>query len=126
MALGYDVYEDKREFEQKGLTGNVRRYTTTKMYFPCFILCSSNEKPVPLHSIETLRRMFPTSKIYDEVVANSLIHIYFNQGEKTAKLGCIQPNQVKTFLRLFDGCDIDCFLNKDKQLTGMYMYVLSN
>lgn len=126
MSLGYEVYEDERDFEQKGLTGNVRRYSTTKMIFPCFILCSEENNPVPLHSIETLRRMFSTSKIYDESIANSLIHIYFNQGNQTAKLGSIQPSQVKTFLRLFDGCNIDCYLNKDEQLTGMYMYVLSN
>lgn len=126
MALGYEVYEDKRDFEQKGLTGDVRRYTTTKMVFPCFILCHTEEKPVPLHSVETLKRMFPTSKVYDETIANSLIHIYFNQGETLVKLGCIQPNQVKTFLRLFENCEVDCFMEQDKKLEGMYMYVLSN
>jgi hypothetical protein len=126
MALGFDTYEDNREFEKKGLTGDVRRYTTAKMEFPCFILCSSEEHPIQMHSIDALRRMFPTSKVYDETIANSLIHIYFNQGDRTAKLGCIQPGQVKTFLRLFDGCDLDCFLNSEKQLTGMYMYILSN
>lgn len=126
MALGYEVYEDERDFEQKGLTGDVRRYTTTKMSFPCFIICSTEDKPVQLHSMETLKRMFPTSKLYDETIANSLIHIYFNQGSQTVKMGSIQPNQVKTFLRLFDGYEVDCYLERDKQLEGMYMYVLSN
>lgn len=125
MALGYEVYEDKREFEQKGLTGDVRRYTTTKMSFPCFILCSSDCNTVPSHSIEVLHKMFPTSKIYDETLTDSMIYIYFNHEDTTVKMGAIQPGQVKTFLRLFEGCDIDCYLNADKKLEGMYMYVLA-
>ena len=126
MVLGYEVYEDERDFEQKGLTGNVSRYTLTKMSYPCYILCSSDEKPIQLHSIEVLKKMLPTSEIYDESIANSLISIYFNQGGRTAKVGCIQPSQVKTFLKLFEDCDVDCFLDKDTQLKGMYMYVLSD
>lgn len=125
MALGYDVYEDDRSFEQKGLTGQVRRYTTTNMNFPCFIICNSDEKPVKAHSINTLKKMFPSLKTYDESVANSLIHIYFNQADKTAKLGVIFPSQVKTFLRLFEYCDVDGYMNSDTKLDGMYRYVLA-
>lgn len=125
MALGYETYEDDRDFKQEGLTGNVRRYTTTKMDFPCYILCSSDENPIKLHSIETLKQMFPNMKVYDETIANSLIQIYFNKDDKTVKLGAIQPSQVKTFLKLFDGCDIDGFLDKDTKLENMYLYVLA-
>lgn len=125
MSLGYETYEDDRKFEQKGLTGDVRRYTTTKMEFPCYVVCNTEEKPVKLHSIETLRKMFPNAKSYDESIANSLIHIYFNQGNQTAKLGVIQPNQVKTFLKLFENCEVDGYLNADKKLEGMYLYILA-
>lgn len=125
MSLGYEVYEDKRDFNQKGLTGNVRRYTTAKMEFPCYILCASPEKPIKKHSIDTLRMMFPNNKIYDESVADSLIHIYFNQGTQTAKLGSIQSNQVKTFLKLFEDCDIDGYLSQEQKLEGMYLFVLA-
>ena len=126
MALGYAVYDDKnRSFEQKGLTGEVRRYTTTNMEFPCLIICSTPDKPVRMHSLEALKIMFPKSQMYDEEVANSMIHIYFNQGEKTAKLGLIQPNQVKTFLRLFADNNVDGYLSQEKKLEGMYLYILS-
>lgn len=127
MALGYDVYDNKeRSFDQTGLTGEVRRYVTASMEYPCLIICSTPEKPVRRHRLETLRMMFPKSQLYDDEVANSMIHVYFNQGDKTARLGIIQPNQVKTFLRLFSDNDIDCFLTPDKKLEGMYIYTLSD
>lgn len=126
MALGYDVYDDsKRSFDQNGLTGEVKRYTTASMAFPCLIICSTPEKPVKLHNLETLRMMLPKSKLYDEDMAKSMINIYFNQGDKTAKLGVIQPKQVKTFLKLFKDNDVDGYLSSDKKLEGMYLYVLS-
>lgn len=127
MALGYTPYDDsKRSFEQEGLTGEVRRYTTTSMEFPCLIICSTAQKPVRRNNLEALRLMFPKSRMYNEDLANSMIHIYFNQGDKTAKLGLIQPSQVKTFLRLFADNDVDGYLTADKKLEGMYLYILSD
>jgi hypothetical protein len=125
LSLGYDVYNDDRDFEQKGLTGSVRRYTTSSMQFPCYILINSEEKPIKSYSIETLRQMFPISKVYDESLANSLIHIYFNQGDKTVRIGAIQGSQVKTFLKLFENNDIDGYISENQKLEGMYLYVLS-
>ena len=69
--------------------------------------------------------MFPNTKVYDESIANSLIHIYYNQGSQTAKLGVIQPNQVKTFLKLFENCEVDGYLSSEEKLDGMYLYVLA-
>lgn len=126
MSLGYDVYSGEgRSFEQSGLTGEVRRYVTSSMEYPCLIICSTAEKPVRRHSLETLRMMFPKSELYDEEVAKSMIHVYFNQGDKTARLGIIQPNQVKTFMRLFADNEVDGFLSPDEKLDGMYIYILS-
>lgn len=126
MGLGYDVYEDDRDFEQEGLTGNVRRYTTESMKFPCFVVCSTEEKPVKMPSILTLKRMLPTNNAYDETVSNNMIHIYFNQGDRTVVLGAIQPNQVKTFLRLFADNEVEGYLSDKERLEGMYLYVLAN
>lgn len=125
MSLGYETYEDNRDFEQAGLTGEVRRYTTTKMEYPCYILCSTERNPIKLHSVATLKKMFPSLKVYDESVADSLIHVYFNQGSQTAKLGMIMPNQVKTFLKLFEGYCIEGYIDKDTPLKDMYLYVLA-
>ena len=35
----------------------------------------------------------------------------------------LKENQ--TFLKLFEGCDVDGFLDKDTKLTDMYLYVLA-
>ena len=69
--------------------------------------------------------MFPKSKMYDSEMAGQMIHIYFNQENKTAKLGLIQPTQVKTFLRLFADNEVDGYLTKDQKLEGMYLYILA-
>lgn len=126
MSLGYEAYKDDRSFEQKGLTGEVRRYTTTNMEFPCLIICSTEEKPIRRHSLETLHMMFPKAQLYNEELAKSMIHIYFSQGDKVAKLGLIQPNQVKSFLRLFADNEVDGYLSQDNKLEGMYLYVLAD
>ena len=117
MSLGFDVYNDERVFDNKP----VRKYATASIEYPCFILCASEQFPVPKHSIEALRRMQPT-KVGE---CEGIIYLYFSQNDMTARLGVMRASQVKSFLTLFEKCDIDCFLDKDNQLEGMYMYALS-
>ena len=124
--LGYDVYEDDRSFEQDGLTGNVKKYAIDKMSFPCFILMADQEHPVPMYKIKVLKQMSGSIKIYDEDEANMAIDIYFNQNNQTISICKIFPKQVKSFLKLFEGTLIDGYLNKETQLTGNYLYVLSD
>ena len=78
MSLGYETFEDNRSFEQKGLTGDVQRFTTTKMEYPCYILNSTEDNPIKMFKMQTLTRMYASSKIYDEALSNNLIHIYFS------------------------------------------------
>lgn len=117
MSLGFDVYNDERVFDNKP----VRKYATASIEYPCFILCASEEYPVPKHSIEALRRMQPTKVGEGE----GIVHLYFSQNDMTARLGVIRASQVKSFLTLFARCDIDCFLDAGTKLEGMYMYTLS-
>lgn len=126
MALGYEVYEDNRNFEQDGLTGDVKRYVTEKMEFPCYIIVATPDNIVENYKISVLTRMFANIKTYNEDDANSSISLYFNQGDKTVKLGKIFPKQVKSFLKLFEGNIVDGFYDKDTKLTDDYLYVLSN
>ena len=124
--LGYDTFEDDRTFIQDGITGEVRRYTTANMQFPCFVILNNDAKPVKSHSIDTLQRMFPVSKVYTGDDMSEIINIYFNQDDKTVRLGSINQTQVKTFLRLFENNDIDGYIDENTKLNGMYLYVLSN
>ena len=127
MSLGYDVYDSSnRSFEQEGLTGEVRRYTTEKMNFPCYIVLASEEKPVEQYKISVLKKMAITTQVYDEDIAKSMIYIYFNYGNRTVKLASIQAKQVKAFLKLFEANDIDGYFDKDTLLKGDHLYVLAD
>lgn len=125
MSLGYDLYEDNRDFQQKGLTGEVKRYTTAKMEFPCYVVCSTETNQVEMYKIQVLKQMFATSKIYNESEANSMIHLYFSQGNQVAKLGIIQPKQVKSFLKLFESNQVDGYFEDGILLQGEHLYVLA-
>lgn len=125
MELGYNTFEDKRDFVQDGLTGNVKRYSTDKMSFPCYILVHTDEKPIKLTSIQILKQMSLSIKQYDEEQAFQAISIYYNNGDQTVSVGKIFPQQVKSFLKLFETCQVDGYLDKDTKLEDFYLYVLA-
>lgn len=125
MSLGYDVYEDNRDFEQKGITGNVSRYTTTNMEYPCLIVCATEEKPVEMYKIEVLRKMFASVAVFDEEQSKLKITIYYSQDERLVRLGVIQPKQVKSILKLFESNVVEGFYDSDTLLRDDYLYVLS-
>lgn len=125
MSLGFDVYEDNRSFEKEGITGSVKRYTTTKMDFPCYVIVSSEANQVEEFKISVLQKMFETVKVYDEEEAKRAIFLYFSDGMRTVKLGRIKPSQVKSFLKLFEKNNVDGYYSRDKELVGDYRYVLA-
>ena len=126
MALGYETYDDNRNFEQEGLTGNVRRYVTESMTFPCFILVAEEDKQVEIVKIKVLKQMAEVVETYNEEEANSLISVYFSSGAKTAYLGKIQPRQVKSFISLFSTNTVVAYYDKETLLEGDMRYVLAN
>ena len=126
MALGYETYEDTRDFEQEGLTGEVARYSTEHMTFPCFIICSTEDNIVEEYKTKTVKSMFvsPSDK-FDEETFNSVINIYFHIQGQTIRYGKILPKQVKSFLKLFEGNIVEGYYDKDTKLTDDYLYVLA-
>ena len=125
MSLGFDTYEDNRSFEQKGLTGEVKRYSTGKLEYPNIIIVATEEKPVEMYKFKVLHEMFGALKSYNEDEANLKIHMYFKQGSQLAKVGIIQPKQVKSVMKLFDSNLVEGFFDADTELIGDYIYVLS-
>ncbi len=120
MALGYEVYEDTRDFTHEGLTGEVSRYVTDSMQFPCFIIVATEEHPVERYKIDVLRNMLGCIGEKSDEVA-----LYFKQGDQMAQIGRIFSGQVNSFLRLFDGNELKAFYSRGKELEGSYMYVLA-
>lgn len=126
MSDIYEVYEDKRSFEQEGLTGTVKRYITEKMEFPCFILASDEAHRVESYKIVTLKTMCSLSNKLDKNNTETGINLYYSEGDKTVRFGRIMSKQVKPFLKLFEGNQVLCFLNKDTELVDQYMYILAD
>lgn len=123
MSLGYATYEDDRSFEKSGLTGNVKRYTSESMEYPCYIITLSNS--IPRYKIDVLKRMFSMTSSFKEDLVSLSISIYFDNEGKLIKFGKIYPAQVKSFLKLFETEEIIGYYSKDKVLEGEYLYVLA-
>lgn len=121
MALGYDTFEDEREFESQKVT----RYATTNMSFPCYVIHMTPERPIKRYTLEMLQRMFQSSVSTAEAGQDLSIHIYIVKDSTTAKVGQIQPEQVKSFLRLFEDNEIEGFYTEDTLLIGDLLYALA-
>lgn len=122
MAIGYDVDEVERDYEQKGITGTVTRGAIEKCSFPCIILYSTDKDSLPKYKLSVLSSMIKTSQ---NITINNPIYLYLTNGEKVIKLGIAADNQIKGIYDLFDGNRMDVYLNKDKLLDDKYKYVLA-
>lgn len=122
MAIGYDVDEVERDYEQKGITGTVTRGAIEKCSFPCIILYSTDKDSLPKYKLSVLSSMIKTSQ---NITINNPIYLYLTNGEKVIKLGIVADNQIKGIYDLFDGNRMDVYLNKDKLLNDKYKYVLA-
>lgn len=121
MELGYEVNEEKRDFNQRGITGTVTRYATGSLEYPCYIV----KPPFAKYKIRVLQTMFQKSETYNEAEANLAIHLYFEDGNgKLAGLGSIFPRQVNSFLKLFSDNEVVGFYSDGTELSGDYLYVL--
>ena len=129
MSLGYEIQEDNRDFEQKGLTGQVSRFSSQDMIYPCYIIRSTDENPVPEYKAEALKGMLNTIKSNSEgqfdinAIQNIMIYMDF-QGSRFG-LGNIVASQVKSFLSSFEGNDIIGYFDENTELSGQNLYVLA-
>lgn len=118
-----DSYVDKREFEVQGVSGQVSRYVTEDVSYPYFLLETTKENPVQVSKLQVLANFFATSKVTESTLEP--VSIYYKDGEKVLKLGKLSAKQVKPFLRLFTDNNIVGMYDKNTELKGDYLYVLS-
>lgn len=118
--IGYEVEQEKRTFEQEGITGTVSRYSTCNLSYPCFIV----KPPFEKYKISVLRAMFQRSGDYNEDENDLSVSLYFEQGGQLAGMGKIFPRQVNSFLKLFEKNEVIGFYTDGTELTGDYLYVL--
>jgi hypothetical protein len=124
--VGYEIEEKERDYEQKGITGEVSRGAVELCKFPCIILYSTDEQQLPKYKLSVLSAMMKSNEVSKDLTEKNNIHLYLTNGVKTARLGGVSGRQIKSILSLFEGCRMDAYLNKDKKLEGQYIYVLSD
>lgn len=122
MAIGYDVEETERSYEQKGITGTVTRGAIEKCNFPCIILYSTTEEALPRYKLNVLSAMIKTG---ENIVIDKPIYLYLTNGAKVIKLGMVSDRQIKGIYDLFEGNKMDVYLNKDRMLNEEYRYILA-
>lgn len=123
MALGYETYNDERDFEQVGLTGEVSKYAIADMKYPCFIITSK----IPQYKAQVINTMTHSVNVekFDEEILNSRVHIYIIFEDKTYCLGQIFSKQVKSFISLCKDENVYGYLDGKTKLEGMYLYALA-
>lgn len=121
MSLGYEVTEDKRSFESKA----VSRHTSAIFEYPCLVIKNTVEAPIRKYMIDVHRKMQSRPTNFDESSLGLLIHLYIIQDSKLLKLDTLHPNQVKSFLQLFDGVKMTGWYDEDTELTGDMLYALA-
>lgn len=123
MSLGFDVFESDNDYEKEGLTGQVSRYSAVEMNYPCYIVSMQD---IQMCKLLALKGLVATPELLARQEIDTAINIYFQQGEQIAYFGKILPTQVKAFINVFEQDNIKGFISKDKEISGMYLYVLAN
>lgn len=123
MSLGFDVFESDNDYEKEGLTGQVSRYSSVEMNYPCYIVSMQD---IQMCKLLALKGLVATPELLARQEIDTAINIYFQQGEQIAYFGKILPTQVKAFINVFEQDNIKGFISKDKEISGMYLYVLAN
>lgn len=118
-----DTFVDKREFVVEGISGNVSKYLKEKVSYPFFLLENTADAPVQLNKLKVLANLFGTGVVSDSKTPP--VSVYYKDGERVVKLGKLSSRQVKSFLRLFTDNKVVGMYDKDTELTGDYLYVLS-
>ena len=124
MALGFETYEDDRDFKQAGITGEVTKYPTSKIQYPCYMITSA----MPKYKAEVLQTMVKSINVenYDADFLATRVYIYIALQNKIYKIGQIYAKQVKSFISLCEGEQLIGYLDADTKLDGMYLYTLAN
>ena len=129
MGLGYDVSEDKRDFQREGISGEVQRHSQEALSYPCLMLVKTEGTSFQKYKLEALQMLFKSSKQMDlsedNTAVNTTIAIYIDVDGKKMRLGAISPTQVKAFLRLFQSNKVVGMYDANKKLEGDMLYVLS-
>lgn len=123
--LGYEVSEENRDFDVDGLTGDVRRYITEGISYPCFIIELNENSSISKAQVSVLRKMTEASDSYDISSEIKPIQVYISEGEKLISFTKVLPLQVRALLSLTSNAKVLGYIDKDTILEGDMLYVLA-
>lgn len=122
MSEEFDFYEGNEEGKEevrdvKGLTDTVSKYVYNNMEFPC--ICLKEDIKLPKHKWVII------SKLVKQGSSDKNISIYMLRGGEMFKAGSLSGLQVKAFIDIIGLDNLFGYFNKDKELIGDRLYVLS-
>ena len=120
MSNEFDFYGDGEETvvkDIKGLTDTVSKFVYSSMDFPC--ICLKEDIKLPKH------KWLIMSKLVKQGAEGKNISVYIRRGGDIFKAGSLAGEQVKAFIEIIGLDNLFGFYNKDKELVGDRLYVLS-
>lgn len=122
MSDEFDFYEDGGNEEEvvrdiKGLTDTVSKFVYSSMTFPC--ICLKEDIKLPKH------KWLIISKLVKQGSEDKNISVYMIRGGELFKAGSLSGLQIKAFIDIIGIENLFGYYNKDKELKGDRLYVLS-
>lgn len=127
MSLGYDVDDKERDFDKKGITDKVSRFSTSQMEFPNIVIYNTQEHPLKAHKVRVLKSMMTIS---EQALMNlppasaSDVTLYVTDGSQVIRIGKVRASQVMPVLRLFDEEKLLGYMDAETLLEGIFLYTL--
>lgn len=121
MALGYEVFEDERDFQQEGITGHVSRFTKGDLQYPCLIITETEAKRLNLSTLEIAKNMFTIKdSTYDESFKDRLIYIYIRLLDNhLVSFNSVDSTKIGAFMDLFEGFDLSGWIYSNNELVHL-------
>lgn len=116
----YGVEQDDTEEvkDLKGVTDTVSKFVFSNMSYPC--ICLKEDLKLPKHKWVII------SKLVKQGSVDKNISVYMIRGGELYKAGSLSGVQIKAFIDIIGIDNMYGFYNKDKELKGDKLYVLSN
>ncbi len=122
-----EVFEDKRSFEQEGITGSITRYTTTTFEYPCIIITHTAEHPIMRFQVEALKRIMQTNSSFGELKTDEqFVTVYIQMQDVTTKYGKVSTKQMRLLLSTFEKNKLVGYYSDGRILEDFMVYVLAD
>lgn len=121
----YEVEEIERSYQIEGVTDQVSKFSTNSMSYPNirFIAKDKNPQSFKLQILSNMR--VGESSIALENREKTIMVYFKGVGLELIECGKVYQTQLRALIKLFeDECEIIASLDKERTLTGKYVYAM--